>query len=1000
MKNTERSEADPSGCEACPPGKHSSHDPKTKLAVCNTCPLGTLQWRSNQSACLDCTTGLRCEDRSHLNVRNGFFLVASTWDAAVNPVPVRCPFLSTCRGGITSSTQCIPGSTGPLCGQCAGPDPGPAYYRADGTCIQCPDTSESLAGTFALIILGVLALLFAVFAYLRSSLGVASPLIRIAAVGGARAPPWLSRRLRVLTRLSLRQVSTILKIIVSYCQMLFVFGKLSSVHWPPIFQKFVQDINISLVVGVEAWLGRLFLPLSCKTGELSAYTWLALTLVIPPACSAITFALAAAARASTGASGSREALLLSPPSVGNAAGSGDDEAIEAGSGGKAGGGDGDAAGGAGEAGEAIGGGDDGATGGGGDGQSLAPALFTIHTWLLLLLYPSLSRATLSTFICTELEHDVYYLNEDTGQRCFDNAQWQSWAAVAAIGFAVYSVGSPVAFFVLTRRWHNASSEQRRRLGRRLELLLASYTEECWWFEAADLVRKLFLTSLIILIAPGTRVQIWFGLVTSVIATIATMQRAPYRDKLCQNLQSAMMLQITFNYISATVFFVQPGVDGDGTDPATSGFMGPLLIVVNLAAFALLLATTLRGTHSVLTAKAARWAEDGALALAGQPAGTYHCFVSHQWGSGQDQARAIKSQLTALVPDMRCFLDVDDLTSIESLEALVGASDALLIFLSGSVDGGTERSDYMRSANCLRELKAAVHAKKPIVFVHETDPKHGGVAMETHRQDCPEPLRHVLDEHPIVPWYRARSFMLVSLRLILKRILHAEVRIPGEMHPLKLTPPPPLNFHLYVSSRNDGAAEVTELLTAEAERLGAGELLVTHNPDEAARAQHFLLYCNGETHDEAVWLHHELEIALRNSQKLLLVHEQRRGRRDVDFGSIIKRTPKELLQIYQQELAVPLYDGEEHTRSCLYAMLKALASDSHGRALGRPAPGVSSSLTLQSWMERAHPKKWLRRVRTQPANLSHQRNEPRLTLMREQDHIEIGPQSGKLESFKA
>jgi hypothetical protein len=251
----------------------------------------------------------------------------------------------------------------------------------------------------------------------------------------------------------------------------------------------------------------------------------------------------------------------------------------------------------------------------------------------------------------------------------------------------------------------------------------------------------------------------------------------------------------------------------------------------------------------------------------------------------------------------------------------------------------------------------------------------------------------------VPWYRTRSFMLVSMRLILRHILQAEVDIPGEMKPVKLPTPPPKHFHLYVSRRNEGAAEVAELLKTEAERLGAGELLIAHELDQAECAQHFLLYCNGETHDEALSLHRELEVALRKSQKLLVVHEQRRGRGDVDFGSIIKRTPKELLQIYQQVLAIPLYDGEEHTQSCLYAMLKAIAG--HSKAIPRrPAPRARSSLMLQSWMKHAHPKAWLRRVPWQPAYLSYRHDEPRLTLMRESSPAEIGPQLGRLESSKA
>ena len=96
-------------------------------------------------------------------------------------------------------------------------------------------------------------------------------------------------------RTPLRRIATIMKILISYCQMLFVFGALQSVHWPPAFTHFIQAINITLVVGVEAWLSRIFLPLSCATGELSAYTWLSFSLALPIVCSVLIFLLSTAA---------------------------------------------------------------------------------------------------------------------------------------------------------------------------------------------------------------------------------------------------------------------------------------------------------------------------------------------------------------------------------------------------------------------------------------------------------------------------------------------------------------------------------------------------------------------------------------------------------------------------------------------------------------------------------------------------------------------------------
>ena len=157
--------------------------------------------------------------------------------------------------------------------------------------------------------------------------------------------------------------------------MLFIFGALDSVHWPHVFVTFIRDLNIALLVGVEAWLGRLFLPLSCTAGELSAYTWLALTLALPLACSLIIFVLSAAARA-----------------VHSRRRDGGEGAKEEGE-------------------VALGGGGEGG-GGGGGAQSLVAAIYTLHIWLVLLTYPSLCRAVFPTFVCQEVG-GVYYLSEDT-----------------------------------------------------------------------------------------------------------------------------------------------------------------------------------------------------------------------------------------------------------------------------------------------------------------------------------------------------------------------------------------------------------------------------------------------------------------------------------------------------------------------------------------------------------------------------------------------------------
>ena len=70
----------------------------------------------------------------------------------------------------------------------------------------------------------------------------------------------------------------------------------------------------------------------------------------------------------------------------------------------------------------------------------------------------------------------------------------AWAFLASLGLCFYSIGLPLFAFLLTLYHRRTSNMQKRAWLRiRIELLLASYNEENWYFESIDLLRKLLLT---------------------------------------------------------------------------------------------------------------------------------------------------------------------------------------------------------------------------------------------------------------------------------------------------------------------------------------------------------------------------------------------------------------------------------------------------------------------------------------------------------------------------
>jgi hypothetical protein len=114
---------------------------------------------------------------------------------------------------------------------------------------------------------------------------------------------------------------------------------------------------------------------------------------------------------------------------------------------------------------------------------------------------------------------------------------------------------------------------------------------------------------------------------------------------------------------------------------------------------------------------------------------WHLFLSHIWGTGQDQCATIKRQLCLLLLGVSVFLDVDDLEDIGDLEKYVDQSALIMIFVS---------KGYFLSKNCLREARCTMERSKPLSLMH--DPVRGGATLEAIiEEECPEEMRRYVFE---------------------------------------------------------------------------------------------------------------------------------------------------------------------------------------------------------------------------------------------------------------
>ena len=158
-------------------------------------------------------------------------------------------------------------------------------------------------------------------------------------------------------------------------------------------------------------------------------------------------------------------------------------------------------------------------------------MWTLMTWLLLLLYPMLSRWSLAMFDCVHVGDDAF-LRADPSETCYSPV-WKAWLPFAICGLLLYALGLPVLAWRVA-----ASSRLNKSRQSRVQLLLSSYQPRHWYFESLDLLRKLLLTSVILIAFPNTRIQLWLGLMASSISVIVYSKVEPYRSS------SAQLVSIT------------------------------------------------------------------------------------------------------------------------------------------------------------------------------------------------------------------------------------------------------------------------------------------------------------------------------------------------------------------------------------------------------------------------------------------------------------------------
>ena len=281
--------------------------------------------------------------------------------------------------------------------------------------------------------------------------------------------------------------------------------------------------------------------------------------------------------------------------------------------------------------------------------------------------------------------------------------------------------------------------------------------------------------------------------------------------------------------------------------------------------------------------------------------------------------------------------------------------------------------YLRSTNCLREVRAALEMTKPLVLVHEADPDKGGGTLAELRSECPEELRAAIFDAgwPMAVWHRIEAFQHVSLKVIAEALLlktpkyagenELPLCIPGEVRAYDLAFPKPVV--LWASTLNAGARDLADAVVAAV----AGGISITDaTPSRLSslprssdsgdeEATHMLLYLNRSTWvgDGAEALAEQVRAAREARLPIVMAHENDAERGGCIFGRFFEVTPRDLIAdgLYN-DLAVSCHAGPH--RQVSLALLAQELGATKQTAQSRARRATALALTIRGSSTQTEP----------------------------------------------
>ena len=309
-------------------------------------------------------------------------------------------------------------------------------------------------------------------------------------------------------------------------------------------------------------------------------------------------------------------------------------------------------------------------------EMVVPALLMVA----FLAYPLVTNLAFDAFSCYEFTESEW-LKADVAIRCHSSehhdATTLAWAAII-----IYPIGLLLLNgALLCAARHAILTGRHTLLSRSIAFLYREYESQFFWWELVEMLRRFVLVGCMVL-AQGSMLQLVMGTLLSAIFLLVQVQASPYSEIADDYLASASSFGLVAFFLCSIAFKVESLVGLEDIASKMSieqesyySVNQALLILTMFACVvgAFVFSSVLfivqvaiegrKRRREALASKARRlrYKADNREVCppelsTSSPKKHYHTFLSHVWGTGQDQMRIVKQRLLEMIPDLVVFLE--------------------------------------------------------------------------------------------------------------------------------------------------------------------------------------------------------------------------------------------------------------------------------------------------------------------------------------------------------